>query len=173
MFRFCGRHALLSGLRLVFGLNSAVLILPFGALDACAAQPALPTSAASMAIPVTTIQKGNFSGVREPLQAIIRTPAEWESLWKRHASIQSPTSPLPAVDFGAEIVVGIFLGEKSAGGYEVEITRAELKDSVLYVYYVEKSPKPGGAAIQALTQPFHLVKLPRTDARVVFSRISS
>jgi protease stability complex PrcB-like protein len=121
-----------------------------------------------MTIPVRTIQQGNFSGVREPLQVVIRAPAEWESLWKRHTSIQSPPSPAPVVDFVTEMVVGVFLGEKSRGGYEVEIKNAELKDSVLYVYYVEKSPSPGGATIQALTQPFHIVKLPRNDARVVF-----
>jgi hypothetical protein len=121
-----------------------------------------------MTVPVTTIQKGNFSGVHEPLQAVIRTAAEWESLWKRHASIQSPPSPPPVVDFATEMVVGVFLGEKPRGGYEIEIKSAELKDSVLYVYYVEKSPSPGGVAIQALTQPFHLVKLPRNDVPVVF-----
>ena len=70
------------------------------------------------------------------------------------------------------MVIGLFAGEKSTGGYEVEITRAELKNSTLYIYYVEKSLASGGMAIQALTQPFHLAKLPRYDAPVVFVDLS-
>ena len=125
-----------------------------------------------MAIPLTTIQKGNFSGIREPLQVTVRTQDAWESLWKKHTSIQSPPSPLPAVNFTTEMVVGIFAGEKTTGGYDVELTRAELKDSTLYVYYVEKNPASGGMAIQALTQPFNLAKLARHDGAVVFVKQS-
>ena len=66
----------------------------------------------------------------------------------------------------------IFAGEKTSGGYDVELTRAELKDSTLYVYYVEKNPASGGMAIQALTQPFHLAKLARHDGAVVFVKQS-
>ena len=121
-----------------------------------------------MAISLTTIQKGNFSGIREPLEIVVRTPDAWETLWKRHTSIQNPSSTLPAVNFTTEMVVGIFAGEKTTGGYDVEITRAELKDSTLYIYYVEKNPAKGGMTIQALTQPFHLVKLPKHDGPVAF-----
>jgi len=70
------------------------------------------------------------------------------------------------------MVAGVFSGEKSTGGYEVEITRAERKDSRLYLYYLEKSPPPDAIVTQVLTQPYHLVKLPRDDARVVFVRES-
>jgi hypothetical protein len=145
--------------------NFAAVVLYFFAIDACIAQA---PSSNPMTIPLTTIQKGNFSGIREPLQVVVRTQDEWNNLWKRHASIQSPPSPLPVVNFTTEMVVGIFAGEKTTGGYEAEITSAELKDSSLYVYYVEKSSTPGGMAIQALTQPFHLAKLPRYELPIVF-----
>ena len=158
--------------RTAFWANLAALISTSCLVDACAAQATLPPAPVQMAIPVTTIQKGNFSGIREPAQIVVRTQDEWNSLWKRHASIQSPPSSPPSVDFTAEMVVGLFVGEKNTGGYEVEITRAELKDSTVYIYYVEKSPISGGMAIQALTQPFHLARLPRQDASVVFVKVS-
>jgi len=148
--------------------NFAAVVLYFFAIDACIAQA---PSSNPMTIPLTTIQKGNFSGISEPLQVIGRTQEAWENLWKRHTSIQSPRSPLPTVNFATEMVVGLFAGEKTTGGYDVELTRAELKDSNLYIYFAEKTPISGGMAIQALTQPFHLAKLAKHDAAVIFVKL--
>ena len=159
--------------RTAWGINLAALISMLCAVNACVAQDPLPPAPNQMTIPVTTIQKGNFSGIREPLQVVVRTQDQWNSLWKKHASIQSPPSPPPGVNFTAEMVVGLFTGEKTTGGYEVEITGAELKTSMLYIYYVEKSPTSGGMAIQALIQPFHLAKLPRHDTPVIFVKQTS
>jgi len=69
------------------------------------------------------------------------------------------------------MVVGLFAGEKRSGGFELEITATEQKNSKLYIYYVERDPPPDGIVIQALTQPFHLIKVPRSDASVVFEKL--
>ena len=82
----------------------------------------------------------------------------------------------PIVDFDREMVVGIFLGEKSTGGYEVEIVRAERRDSSLYFYYREESPPPNAMVTQALTQPFHLVRITKyqkqQNPQIIFRRDS-
>jgi len=151
--------------RLVFKVYWAAVFLTLLVMEACAAQNSRSNP---MTIPVVTIQKGNFSGIHEPLQVTVRDQTEWEALWKRHTSNQSPPLPVPVVDFGTEMVVGLFAGDKTTGGYEVEITGAELKGSNLYIFYLEKNPAPGGMTIQAVTQPFHLIKLARQDIPVVF-----
>jgi hypothetical protein len=154
---------------LAFKANLAAVFLILFAIEACAAQnsPSNP-----MTIPVVTILKGNFSGIHQPLQVTVRDQKEWEALWKRHTSNQSPPSPLPAVDFTTEMVVGLFAGDKTTGGYEVEISRAELKGSDLYIFYLERNPAPGGMAIQAITQPFHLVKLAKHDGPLEFVKLA-
>ncbi len=125
---------------------------------------------AQVSVPVTTIRKGLYSGIREPLQIVIRSQEQWAAFWARHSSTQvGPPSP-PDIDFSAEMVAGVFLGEKSTGGYTAEITRAELDGSDLRFYYRERSPTPGAMVTQALTQPYHLVKLPRHDASPIFYR---
>jgi hypothetical protein len=91
---------------------------------------------------MATVEKGQRSGIREALQTVIRNRDEWNAFWKRHASTNTPPALAPIVDFDREMVVGIFLGEKSTGGYEVEIVRAERRDSALYFYYREENP-PG------------------------------
>jgi PrcB C-terminal len=110
-----------------------------------------------------TVVKGSRSGVREPLQIVIRSQAEWDALWKRHVSIETNPPPPPTIDFNKQIVIGVFLGEKPTGGYDVEITRAEQSDGALVLHYREKSPLPGSIAIQALTQPFHIIQVVRDD----------
>jgi len=122
---------------------------------------------------IATVVRGHRSGIREPLQTVIRKQDEWNAFWKRHSSIETNPQLAPSVDFDREMVVGIFLGEKPTGGYEVEIVRAERRDSSLYFYYREKSPPPGAMVTQALTQPFHLVRVAKYDnPQIVFRRDS-
>jgi hypothetical protein len=127
-------------------------------------------TAAGIPVPIHTLERGHYSGVREPLQIVIRSQEQWDNLWKSHSSIEAnPPSP-PRVDFATEMVVGIFLGEKSTGGYEVEIFRVERRDSTLYLYYREKSPSPGMMVTQVMTQPYHLVKVSKYDIHPIFLR---
>ncbi|MGH7827643.1 MAG: protease complex subunit PrcB family protein [Candidatus Binatia bacterium] len=122
---------------------------------------------------IATVEKGDRSGIRAPLQMVIRNQDEWNAIWKRHSSIDANPALAPIVGFDREMVVGIFLGEKSTGGYEVEIVRAERRDSSLYFYYREESPPPGAIVTQTLTQPFHLVRVAKYDnLQVIFKRDS-
>ena len=122
---------------------------------------------------IATVAKGHRSGIREPLQTVIRNQDEWNPIWKRHSSIDTNPSIAPIIDFNREMVVGVFLGEKRMGGYEVEIVRAERRDSSLYFYYQEKSPPPGAMITQVLTQPFHLVRVAKYDKlQIIFRRDS-
>jgi len=105
-----------------------------------------------------TIEKGFRSGVREPLQIVIRGQAAWKDLWQRHASISTSPPPAPVIDFNKEVTVGVFLGEKPTGGYDVEIVSAERVGGTLLISFVEKSPRPDGIVTQAITQPFHIVR---------------
>jgi hypothetical protein len=124
-------------------------------------------------LPIDTIAKGYRSGVREPLQVVIRNQAEWNAFWQRHSATDTNPAPAPIVDFDREMVVGIFLGEKPTGGYEVEIVWGERRDSSLYFYYREASPRPGAMVTQALTQPFYLVKVAKyQNPQVIFRRDS-
>src|SRR5262249_31590749 len=121
---------------------------------------------------IATVEKGDRSSIRGPLQTVIRNQDEWNAFWKRHSF--TDTNPMLApIDFGREMVVGLFLGEKSTRGYEVEIVRVERRDSSLYFHYREESPPQGAVVTQALTQPFHLVRVAKYDnAQIIFRRDS-
>ena len=119
---------------------------------------------------ISTIEKGQYSGVREAVQIVIRDQDQWVAVWTRHSSKRTNPPPPPNIDFSVEMVVGIFLGEKTTGGYAVEITKAVRDGSSLRVYYREKSPAQDAIIIQVLTQPYHLVRLPRYQDSPLFLR---
>ena len=116
------------------------------------------------AMPLTTLAQGSQSAVEERRETVVRTPAEWQMSWKWHGGSEAA----PTVDFAKEMVVAVFLGTKPTGGYRVEITGARREGQSLVIEYAERRPGPGTLVTQALTSPYHIVKLPRHDGPVTF-----
>jgi hypothetical protein len=117
--------------------------------------------------PVRTLVKGPMSGIDAPRQVAVRSAAEWAALWKDHGARE----PLPVIDFSREMVVGVFLGTRSTGGYSVEIVRGVGNSSVRIVEYVETAPGRDVITAQVLTAPYHLAVMPKHDGEVSFRKI--
>ena len=49
----------------------------------------------SSSLPFTTIEIGNYSGIKDEYQDIFRTKMELESFWSKHKSNSFPTPPAP------------------------------------------------------------------------------
>jgi hypothetical protein len=117
------------------------------------------------------VEIGTSSGIRELSWTVVRTSREWLVVWARHVRTVGAVVP-PPVDFSREMVVGIFAGERETGGFQVEITVVERTASGLRVLYRVREPEPGAVLTQALTQPYHLIRLARDDGQVTFARQS-
>lgn len=61
----------------------------------------------------------------------------------------------------------VFRGEFPTGGYAVEIVKATEYDDYIQVEVVETNPS-GGAVTHALSQPFHIVAIPKTKKPIRF-----
>lgn len=116
-------------------------------------------SAASEAVSYETIRKGQISGIHEATQIVIRSAAAWQDLWRKHTAFQAEQRPSPAVDFGRDIVIGVFLGSRPTGGYAAEIVNIEKDNGMTTVNFKETTPPRGSMVTQSLTQPFHLVRV--------------
>jgi hypothetical protein len=169
----------LSGLEVVFAiLLSLITICSTSSSETTKPGEKSKPSLAAAEVPFNqvsfqSIDKGSRSGVRDPLQTVVRGPAEWKTLWQKHASIKPNPPPTPAVDFSKDIVAGVFLGEKPTGGYDIAIIRIEQSHNALVIEYREKNPVPGSIVTQALTQPFHIVKVfGASSLRASFRRAS-
>lgn len=122
---------------------------------------------------LSTLDQGVKSGVREELRLVLRDPHEWQELWRRHTAGQFSPSPPPVVDFTREMVIAVFLGEKTTAGYTVEVVEARMLEDTLHVRVKVASPPPGVFLLPVLTQPFHIVKVRRYDGPVAFTTIET
>ncbi len=124
-------------------------------------------------LPIRSLKKGAFSGLREAKQEVVKSTDVWEKLWKQHSTAAGQSEKIPAVDFSKEMVVVAALGTKRTGGYTVEIVGAEAKDKTLRISIKKTSPPPDAMTIQSLTAPFHFVAVPRSDLKPEFVEVQS
>lgn len=113
------------------------------------------------------IDRGDQSNLDDERALVVRSNAEWASLWRRH----NPDRAQPRVDFQKEMVLAVFLGSRPVPGYRVEIARVAVEGDALVVQYRETRPAPGAVAAQVLTFPFHIVAVPTRAGPVRFERI--
>lgn len=116
---------------------------------------------------ITSVARGPVSDIQAPREVVVRTAPEWHQLWRAHTGSDSGR---PNVDFGSQMVVGVFLGARTTGGYDVEIAGVELVEGALVVRYTERTPAPGAVLAQVITAPFHLVSVGKFDGPVRFER---
>jgi hypothetical protein len=128
-----------------------------------------------MNIDFTTISRGADSGYQSASQRVIDNQEGWINLWQQHTSDTEPPPPVPQVDFTSYNVVAVFAGEKSTGGYSVEMLTVETrnfqtKDLPSLVIVVEyRQPQPEDFVTEAMTYPYHMIKIPQIDVKnVVF-----
>jgi len=68
------------------------------------------------------------------------------------------------------MVIAVFAGERTTGGFTVEITAIEHSTGAIRVTYRESEPPPDSLLAQAITQPYHIVTTPRLERPIVFER---
>ncbi len=119
-------------------------------------------------LPIRSLARGGFSGIREPEREVIADKKAWEQIWSRHNKSRKPTAALPEVDFEKEMVIAVTMGTKRTGGYAVEIVEVRPADKKLMIAVQQTSPQPRAMTIQALTTPFHFVAVPKSGLKPEF-----
>ena len=117
--------------------------------------------------PVMTVAQGAYSGISDASEVVVRSQVEWDALWKAHAGLK----PIPAVDFAQELIAAVFLGTRPSGGFGVEILGTRREAAALVIEYRERAPAATDIVTQALTSPFHIVKVLQFDGPIRFRKI--
>jgi hypothetical protein len=113
--------------------------------------------------------RGTYGGVGERSQRVVRTQAEWERLWAQLRGNEVPTPPAPKVDWSREMVLAVFMGERNSGGHSVSIRNVTTGDKEIVATYEETAPSRDVITTQALTQPYHVAVIKRSDLPVRFT----
>ena len=112
------------------------------------------------------ILKGTFSGLKDPLQAVIQSEKDFEDLWKKHTSVLVPQPQVPSVDFETSVIVAIATGEKTTSGYQILVKNVEPQGNNVLVHYKQTEPPPNSFLLQVLTQPFLLLRVDKPRGQV-------
>ncbi len=124
-----------------------------------------------MRVDFSTIAKGINSGYPTANRIVISNTAAWIDIWQQHSCDHIPPPPVPEVDFTQYQVVAVFAGEKPTGGYSVEVTNVEIKNSHLVAIIKSCQPQADALVTEAFTQPHHIIKIPLLSVdKVVFEQ---
>ena len=77
--------------------------------------------------------------------------------WAKHKSNTFPVPDCPDVDFDENMVIDLFRGMKSTGGYSIEVTAVEDHESQVVIRTKTTDPPLDAMVTSALTQPFHII----------------
>lgn len=121
-------------------------------------------------IPFTQIGRGAlFGGGQEGFDEmnatvyILRSQEEWDDFKTRLNSANTVTGAFKEddLDFENEMVVACVDRMRGSGGHEIVIESISESNTSLEIRVLHKAP--GDMAASVLTQPFHVVRLPKSD----------
>jgi hypothetical protein len=111
-----------------------------------------------------TISQSDYGGYENHEYLFIENSEDWGRIW----SLALPDGSLsPEINFSTHIVIAVFMGERSTGGYEVSIDRitdvgGEIIVNVDEIY-------PGRIFVtEAFTWPRHIIKVERVQKPIWF-----
>lgn len=119
-------------------------------------------------LPIIAEWKGNHCGITEPKRIVVTDAKNWSELWKQLHKSKIPMPEVPAVDFTKNMVIAVFMGQKPTSGYAVQIVEVAQNDGEIVVKVRKTTPPKGSIVLQVLTQPFHIVVVPKSKAQVRF-----
>lgn len=119
----------------------------------------------------TTVGKGELNGNGEEnilqQQIVIRSSSSWNSLLTKMNSVNVETENFTETefDFANVTLIAVFDELRSNGGHSIDITKVSQTDGEISVV-VGKLQK--GDDTQVITQPYHIVKISKTDMPISF-----
>jgi len=109
-----------------------------------------------------TITKHTQSNYQEEGKYVIRDEDAFINLWENASDEE-----MPEVDFASEMVIAVFMGEKTSGGYNIEIVEILETEDTLEVTISETEPGADDMVTMALTYPEHIVSVANTSDKEV------
>jgi hypothetical protein len=119
--------------------------------------------------PLPTEWKGNEdTAIRHSGQIVVTKEGQWIHFWAEH----HPDEAAPDVDFTHNMVVGVFVGERPAHLFSVQITNLRTTPKDLIVEYAERTPPPGTFEMGVSVYPYDIKAIPRTTLPVEFKKVN-
>lgn len=118
-------------------------------------------------LPMEIILDGTYCSIEEKREVLLNKNDDYQKLMTEVYSNLDQLPRIPVLDFTKYSVVAVFLGTRSNGGYMVSIDSI-IEGKNLTVNITETTPGKNCMVTDAITRPFSLVKIPKTELKPVF-----
>ncbi|SMB91366.1 protease complex subunit PrcB family protein [Deinococcus hopiensis] len=127
-----------------------------------------PTPTPGGRVSFSQVASGTNASVTEADVQVATTQAAARALLGLAYGRQTGIPSVPTLS-GNETLVGVFLGQRSTGGYSVGVTDVSAQGGILTVTVSLQAPGAGSITTQALTTPWTVIRVPGIyrDVRVV------
>ncbi|MEM4724467.1 MAG: protease complex subunit PrcB family protein, partial [Candidatus Hadarchaeum sp.] len=120
-------------------------------------------------LPFVTVDKGEHSGIKYPSERVINDQDAWLETWGEHSGIWYPAPPAPIINFEKHTVIGVWIGDRPSNNHMVTITDIQFDpcEKLVTVFY-DYTPNIPCGPLDVITDPFHIVMLPKINWPVYF-----
>ena len=121
----------------------------------------------------TSLSKGNLFGNGaegfKKENIVISSKKEWKSLLSKFDTINKISNTFEnAIDFSKEMILVSIDKVRNSGGFSVEIIEVVKEGSAFLIKVKTIGPKPMDMVTSALMQPYHIVKIKKTNKKIKF-----
>lgn len=112
-------------------------------------------------IPFNIVESGDFSEIHERREVRIENWDDWETLWNEHSG---GSTPPPYIDFDADTVVAVFLGDRELDDTYVDFDRImEYQMPSREIYWSEHYPGYGCELAPLDCQPYSIIVFSKAE----------
>lgn len=119
-------------------------------------------------LPMEIILDGTYCSIEAKREVLLNSNDDYQKLMTEVYSNLDQMPRIPVVDFNKNSVIAVFIGNRSNGGYMVTIDSVIEGSKNLNVNITETTPGKNCVVTDAITRPFSLVKIPKTELKPVF-----
>ena len=118
------------------------------------------------------LASGPFSRAGTEVE-VHRGKESFQGLWENTYAQLAPKPDLPAVDFNASMVVGLYMQRITGSPYLVKVERVEETDTALIIWYSKRYATPVEIRNIVEFAPYELIEVPQSAKNVEMQVLSS
>jgi len=122
-------------------------------------------------IPFQILLQNTYGGYTDSKFLVIEDNKSLTEVFNLLNKSRYPKLKIPVINFEKEMVIALFLGEKNSGGYAITVEQVLNKNNKVSVFYKVNSPKLGDMVTSVMTQPYSIIKMPKTKNVIVFKSL--
>lgn len=124
------------------------------------------------AVQFTEIKSGENSSYKKAQNTVISTQKEMDLAWGEMFAAYSRKPPIPMMDFEKSQFLLITMGEQANGGYSAKVKSIVKTPKGMVVTIEDAKPGKTCNTTSALTYPFQLIEMPKTDQALSYVRVA-